>query len=226
MWLLKTLLSVYIDYNMSDVVLLQLHRNHIGLPWPVTEPALSQRKVEVLVDIGSNEIDDEKCILSRLSSFHGHMCDSLKALENLFTSYIWADSWKKDLSIMHFNILQTSMRSHTKGSEMWFKASSSCIYYRKFPKYSDTQKNCCNHPKSWTRWRNLRVIHPKDAERMANNVDPDQTAPLGAVWSGSALFAQTCLSENLGKLRYLSDKKRLWRDCADAQACLRLSPML
>ena len=24
--------------------------------------------------------------------------------------------------------------------------------------------------------------------------DPDQTAPLGAVWSGSALFAQTCLS--------------------------------
>ena len=24
---------------------------------------------------------------------------------------------------------------------------------------------------------------------MANSVDPDQTAPLGAVWSGSALFA-------------------------------------
>ena len=30
---------------------------------------------------------------------------------------------------------------------------------------------------------------------MANSVDPDQTAPLGAVWSGSTLFAQTCLSE-------------------------------
>ena len=71
---------------MSDVFLLQLHRNHIGLPWPVTEPALSQRKVEILVDIGSYEIDDEKYLLSRLSSFHGHMCDSLKALENLFTS--------------------------------------------------------------------------------------------------------------------------------------------
>ena len=26
---------------------------------------------------------------------------------------------------------------------------------------------------------------------MANSEDPDQTAPLGAVWSGSALFAQT-----------------------------------
>ena len=37
---------------------------------------------------------------------------------------------------------------------------------------------------------------------MANSVDPDQTAPLGAVWSGSALLAQTYLSENLGSLMY------------------------
>ena len=41
-------------------------------------------------------------------------------------------------------------------------------------------------------------MHPKDAARIADSVDPDQIAPLGAVWSGSALFAQTCLSENLG----------------------------
>ena len=42
-------------------------------------------------------------------------------------------------------------------------------------------------------------MHPKDAKGIANSVDPDQTAPLGlgAVWSGSALFAQTCLSENI-----------------------------
>ena len=45
-------------------------------------------------------------------------------------------------------------------------------------------------------------MHPKDEEGLANSVDPDQTAPLGAVWSGSTLFAQTCLSENLGTLRY------------------------
>ena len=43
---------------------------------------------------------------------------------------------------------------------------------------------------------------PKNAEGMANSVDPDQTAPLGAVWSGSALFTQAYLFENLGKLRY------------------------
>ena len=58
-------------------------------------------------------------------------------------------------------------------------------------------------------------MHPKDAERIANSVDPDQTAliansvdpdqtaPVGAVWSGSTLFAQAYLSENLGSLRYI-----------------------
>ena len=34
-------------------------------------------------------------------------------------------------------------------------------------------------------------MHPKDAEGIANSVDPDQTAPL---------FAQTYLSKNLGTL--------------------------
>ena len=38
--------------------------------------------------------------------------------------------------------------------------------------------------------------HPKDADEIANSVDPDQTAPLGAVWSGTALFLETCLSVN------------------------------
>ena len=42
-------------------------------------------------------------------------------------------------------------------------------------------------------------MHPRDAEAIANSVDSDQTAPLGAVWSGSALFAQAYPSENLGK---------------------------
>ena len=43
-------------------------------------------------------------------------------------------------------------------------------------------------------------MSPNDADGMANSVDPDQTAPLGAVWSGSALFAKAYLSENLGSL--------------------------
>ena len=48
---------------------------------------------------------------------------------------------------------------------------------------------------------------------MANSVDPDQTAPSGAVWSGSALFAYAILSEtfvygNLGHLLYLKYSDR------------------
>ena len=43
---------------------------------------------------------------------------------------------------------------------------------------------------------------------MANSVDPDQTAPSGAVWSGSTMFAYVILSdalvfEFLGHLPYL-----------------------
>ena len=45
-------------------------------------------------------------------------------------------------------------------------------------------------------------MSPNDADGIANSVDPDQTAPLRAVWSGSALFAKAYLSENLGSLRY------------------------
>ena len=42
------------------------------------------------------------------------------------------------------------------------------------------------------------AICPNDADIMANSVDPDQTAPVGAVCSGTALFAQSCLSKFLG----------------------------
>ena len=44
-------------------------------------------------------------------------------------------------------------------------------------------------------------MSPNDADGMANRVDPDLTAPLGAVWSRSALFAQAYVSENLGSLQ-------------------------
>ena len=40
-------------------------------------------------------------------------------------------------------------------------------------------------------------LPPKDADGMANSVDPDQTAPLGAVWSGFSLFAQPYMSQYL-----------------------------
>ena len=63
------------------------------------------------------------------------------------------------------------------------------------------KKICCKHSKIWTTWLYHRVMSPNDSDGMANSVDPDQTAPRGAVWSGSALFAQIYLSENIGSLR-------------------------
>ena len=39
-------------------------------------------------------------------------------------------------------------------------------------------------------------MSPKEADGMTNSVDPEQT-----FWPGFTLFAQTCLSENLGSLR-------------------------
>ena len=49
--------------------------------------------------------------------------------------------------------------------------------YRKNPKHSDTRKICCNHSKIWTTRLYVRVMLPIDADRIANCVDPDQTAP-------------------------------------------------
>ena len=60
------------------------------------------------------------------------------------------------------------------------------VKYHKFPKYLDTQKKCCNHSKIWTMWLSHRLMTPKDADGMANSVDPDQPA----------LFAQAYPSEN------------------------------
>ena len=43
---------------------------------------------------------------------------------------------------------------------------------------------------------NHGVIPLYDANGIANSEGPDQTAALGAVWSGSSLFVQTYLSKN------------------------------
>ena len=57
-------------------------------------------------------------------------------------------------------------------------ASFGCITvrYRKIPKNSDIQNICCNGPKIQTKWLYCRVMHQKDVDRVANSVDPDQTA--------------------------------------------------
>ena len=75
------------------------------------------------------------------------------------------------------------------------------MIYRKNSKIWDTSNNCNNCPKNRKVWRNIAVMHPKDADGMANSVDPDQTASSEAVWSWSALFAKTYLSQYIEFVR-------------------------
>ena len=44
------------------------------------------------------------------------------------------------------------------------------IIYRKFPKYSETQKNCCSYSKIWTVWLFHRVMSQNDAEGIASSL--------------------------------------------------------
>ena len=48
-------------------------------------------------------------------------------------------------------------------------------------------------------WLYNRVMGPNDADGMANSVDSDQIAPLGAVRSGSALFALRIVTVHIAK---------------------------
>ena len=77
-------------------------------------------------------------------------------------------------------------------------------WYCKNPKISDTRKiavvtlklkQYCFIQSNWYKgcWRDDKQC------RLWSDCSSDQTAPKGAVWSGSTLFAQTCPSENLGK---------------------------
>ena len=57
-------------------------------------------------------------------------------------------------------------------------------------------------------------MHPKEADAMANSVDPNQTASSEAVWSWSALFAETYLSQYIEFLRYSEWwASEVWRHC-------------
>ena len=55
-------------------------------------------------------------------------------------------------------------------------------------------------------------MHPKDADGMANSVDPNQTASSEAVWSWSALFAETYLSQYIEFLRYAFLENIYWQE--------------
>ena len=52
------------------------------------------------------------------------------------------------------------------------------LVFLETPENLDTLRSCCNYPKNFNGVvEDYTVTHPKDADRMANSVDPDQTAP-------------------------------------------------
>ena len=72
-------------------------------------------------------------------------------------------------------IVQTRQSEKQKAREIFAKR------YHKITKYLDTQYHSCYHSKTQTK-RFYRGIMPlKDASRIANSKDPDQTASLRAV---------------------------------------------
>ena len=71
-------------------------------------------------------------------------------------------------------ILYTNSKKVNKGSDK-------SEYYRKNSKIWDTPNNCHNCPKNRKVRCNIALMHPKDADGMANSVDPDQTASSEAV---------------------------------------------
>ena len=63
------------------------------------------------------------------------------------------------------------------------------FWLKTYHKLSDAWKVCCDLPKFKQRGQTLGYFILKDGHEIANSETPDLTALLGAVWSGSALFA-------------------------------------
>ena len=97
---------------------------------------------------------------------------------------------------------ELTMQFRCEGQGYVFKRN---VSYRKNSKILDTSNNCHNCPKNRKVWCNIALMHPKDADGMANSVDPDQTASSEAVWSWSALFVETYLSQYTEFVRYFTN---------------------
>ena len=63
--------------------------------------------------------------------------------------------WESSERVMCFPVVGTISVTEGRSLRLHHNQTSTCILekiYRNFPKYSDTQKTCCNHSKIWTMW--------------------------------------------------------------------------
>ena len=75
------------------------------------------------------------------------------------------------------------------------------MLYCKVPKFLDARKLCCNLSKIQTKRPNHGVFCQKDANGIANSVDPDQTAPTRSslIW-----VCTVCPDQSVQKLRIIT----------------------
>ena len=70
---------------------------------------------------------------------------------------------------MHTILAFLCVKGLTKPIDGW--TTCDFTFYRKNSKIWDTSNNCHNCPKNRKVWRNIALMHPKDADGMANSVD-------------------------------------------------------
>ncbi|XP_046573805.1 uncharacterized protein C12orf29 homolog [Haliotis rubra] len=72
-----------IVWHCETGALFKLHRHHLGLPWPIDLPHLSQLKVKVNVDGTAYKFSEEKSLFYLLSKEVGKTCEKLSELHDL-----------------------------------------------------------------------------------------------------------------------------------------------
>ena len=84
---------------------------------------------------------------------------------------------------MNFDVITfQSPLQHRLNFLKTFTAYIALIYeYRKVPKFSDAKLFCCNFSKVQIKRSFYRKNCAQSADGITNSVDPDQTAPIGAV---------------------------------------------
>ena len=158
------------------------------------------------------------------------------------SSLIWFCTVCSDLSVPIFKIISVCSlipalpeikNFSRKYSKYWARSGikqfrhglSACKGdYRKNSKNWDTLNYYRDCPTNGIVGFYSAILRSKDADRITNRVDTDQTAPWGAVWSGSALFAQTYLSQYFKLLRYPLSKASGLSPCTGGHTiiCLQI----
>ena len=80
--------------------------------------------------------------------------------------------WPSVQTLTRLMLIQVDTVCETR----WQDGSNEGSQYRKNSKIWDTSNNCHNCAKNRKVCCNIALMHPKEADVMANSIDPDQTA--------------------------------------------------